>query len=301
MEDFQILRMNKSPFYKESYHGSYVRGQPMAKVDFRLPKTAHDDLIRYFKANGLSKSEGFNQMVSDKLAMINTSKRTVFNQVEAIMLIPRCNNLERLNDESRIIALINTEADLIDGFHHQGAFNKSFNYQYELMPFYEDFFPMDLINATKESQVKRVNMGDLKHWDSLYARLDELYGLDGTEWDFVRFPLNNYLDINREGQFQSPRLRGDHRGVYIFDDFNRKRLFCIIDWSYSLENKNIIFDVEFIPMLEFMPIIEKADFKPLRESYGNLRNSDYDKRKLKEMIENEERMLDFLKRNYEKL
>jgi len=298
---FQILRLNKSPFYKERHHDKYVKGKRGVKVDFKISETAYNDLMKYFKGMGLNKTEGFKQIIWDKLEMINTSRRTCFNNVEVIMLIPRSRSVDELNEESRIIGLYNTESDFIDEFNHLDGFDKSFNYRYDLHGFYEDFFPMDIVNSTKESPIYRVNKRDLQNWDSLYARLDELYGLGNGDWDFVRFPLNNYLDVNREGQFQSPSYRGKHEGIYIFDDLNNKRLYCLLNWSYSLENKNVLFDFSFVHMSEFMYILHDADYKKLRDSYKDLKNSDYDKEQFDMLIKNVEGHLDFLKRQREKM
>jgi len=299
--DFQDLRMNKSPFYKDSHHGKYKHGNPQEKVSFYIPKTAYNDLMKYFKSNGLNLTDGFNQMVSDNLAMINTSRRTVFNNIEFIMLIPKSASVIEMTEKARVIALYNTDCDFTDDFNYQYGFDSKFNYQYDLRTFGEGFFrkEMRIINSTKESPVMNVNKGDLENWNSFYSRLNELNRIE--KWDlnldncyFVRCPLNNYLDINRDGQFQSPTYDGKHEGIYIFNDLQR-RLFCLVNWSYSHENQSISFEIFFIIILEFMRILEEADFKPLRESYSNLENSAFDKERMDNLIKSQEQFLEFLK------
>lgn len=302
MSDFQILRMSKSPFYKESHHGKYKHGNPQEKLSFYIPKAAYNDLMTYFKGNGLNLTDGFNRMVSDKLAMINSSRRAVFNNIEFIMLLPKTDDILELSEKARVIALYNVDCDFVEDFNHRNGFDKSFNYQYDLKPFGEGFFrkEMQIINSTKESQLRRINMGDLMDWKSLYSKLQELskeeeWNLNLADCYFVRCPLNNYLDINRDGQFQSPIYDGDHEGIYIFEDLKRK-YYCLITWDYSLENNSIAFiNISFITMREFMEILKNSDFKSLRESYSDLKNSDSDKKKLESMIKAEEDFIDFLR------
>ena len=308
MSDWQILGMMKSPFYKETHHGKYKKGEAQIKPNFKITPTAYNDLMRYFKANGLNETDGFRQIVWDKLEKINTfQKRRVFNNIEFIMLLPKTDSTIELNEKARIIALYNTDCDFIEDYNYQKGFDKSFNYQYDLKPFGEGFFreSMGILNSTKVSKVKRVNKGDLIDWKSFLSRLEELNKEE--QWDlnlrdcyFVRCPLNNYLDVNRGGQFQSSVYDGEHEGIYIFDDFKR-RIFCILYWTYSMENKNIAFDITFVIMKEFMEILEKSDFKPLRESYSDLKNSDYDKNRMRKLIEYEEQYLNFLRHELEKM
>lgn len=311
MMEYQVLKMNKSPFYKKSHHDSYKHGNPKIPKSIRIPKDAHDDLMAYYNGIGIDEiSEVLNQLICEKLEMINTFKRRkVFNNIELIMLIPKTDDRIELEDKSRIIALYNTDEDFIDGFNHLKRFPTKFNYQYDMKPFGESFFrsEMNIINNTKESPVYRVNKRDLSRWESLSQRLESISREE--EWDlnvrdcyFVRCPLNNFLDVKREGQYQSNlNHRGDHDGIYVFDLLNARRLYCIINWNYSLENGNIGFNIEFLNQRQFMEILEESDFKTLRESYSKLNNSDYDRERLDKMIEGEERWLEFLKHEREKM
>lgn len=302
--------MDKSPFYKESHHEKYKRGKEQPKPSFRIPESAYNDLMRYFKANGMNETDGFRQLVWDKLESINTFReRRCFNQIEFIMLIPRNADIISMTENSRIIALYNTESDFIKKFNHQNGFKKDFNYHYDLNYFNEGFFrkEMQIINSTKESKVFRVNKNDLREWDRFYSRLEKLIEED-EEWDlnladcyFVRCPLNNYLDVKREGQFQSSVYRGDHEGIYVFYDSWKKRFYCHIYWNYDLESRSIAFKVYFITMEEFMMTLKDADFRPLRESYGDLEHSEYEKKRLDSFIKGQEEILDFLRSERDKL
>lgn len=303
MSDWDVLRLSKSPFYKKSHHDTYVKGKESVKVDFKISETAYNDLMRYFKGNGMTKTEGFKQIVWDKLEMINTFQtRRVFNNIEFIMIFPKTDDIDVLNEKVRVIALYNTENDFNDKFHHQKGFDNKFNYQYDMKLFSKSFFDdeMRIINSTLESPVDRVNSGDIMSWDSLYNRLDELYGLRPDSYYFVRCPLNNFLDIKRDGEFQSDDHQGEHDGIYAFHDFD-KSLYCTINWNYSLESATILFDVNFIMMSDFLDILSESKFKPLRESIFDIKDSKYNKEKLDVLIDGQKRWLKLLEITREKL
>lgn len=300
-KQMELMRINRSPFDKDVYHEKYVRDAPMEKVSFRIPKTAYNDLMTYFKGNGMDKSEGFNQILTDKLQLINSSKRTCFNNVELIMLLPKTKNLEELDDKSQIIACYNTKSDFHESYEYNDGFGKSFNIQYEMEEFCEDFFSLEPLQNMKESNVFGVNFGEMMDWDSFSAKLGELYeDLDMEDCYFVRFPLNNYLDVNRQGQFQHSRYMGKHQGIYIFDVFGYRRFYCLFNWSYH-ESGVIAYNFRFLPMGEFMRILEDSPHKNLNECYENLKNSKKDKEEIEELINKTERHLDFLKRLHDKI
>ena len=219
------------------------------------------------------------------------------------MLIPKTDAPHELEEKARIIALYNLDEDFHDGFNHRKGFPKSFNYQYDMKPFGEGFFreEMNIINSARDSPVHRVNRRDLSNWQSLIQRLhdisiEEEWNLNVRDCYFVRCPLNNFLDVKREGQYQSKlNLKGNHDGLYVFDIMNARRLFCIVNWSYSLENENIGFNLEFLNQREFLELIEESDFKRLRGSYSTLTHSDYDRERMDKMIEGQEKWLEFLK------
>lgn len=300
--DFSILHMSKSPFYKESHHDKYVKGKKAVKVDFKISESAYNDLMKYFRANGISKTDGLKQLVWDKLEAINTfQNRKIFNNIEFIMIFPKTDDIVELTEKAKVIALYNTECDFLDGFNHKNGFNSSFNFQYELKPFHRAFFgdEMVIINSTKDSPVRRVNKGDLQDWESLHHRLDEIYDLKNETYYFVRCPLNNYLDIKWEGQLQSKEHRGEHVGIYAFNDYTQS-LFCIVNWAYSSENKNMLFDVYFVQMGEFIEKMYNSDFKPLRESIEDIQHSEYNKNQLDNLIQGQELWLEMLKKTRKK-
>lgn len=300
------LYLNQSPFFKESHHYKYKHGEAREKVSFYISKSAYNDLMNYFKGNGLTLTDGMNNILNDKLEMINTSKRTVFNDIELIMIIPKTRNLAELNDKSFILTLYNVKTDFENGFIYDKGFNKSFNFNFELEDF--SFFPelMDIFNNMKRD----VNFNIINHnpygsgeFKEYHQRLEDFHELDLSKCYFVRFPLNNYLDINREGQYQSSRWRGWHEGLYIFDDFNRHRLYFQMRWRYDLSGM-VRFRGEFLPMIEFMHDVKNADMKNVRDCHESLLNNNHDREFMEASLKDAEEMkewiehqIDFYKRN----
>ena len=290
-----VLPINQSPFHKDSHYEKYIRDAPMEKISFRIPKTAYNDLLTYFKGMGMEKSEGFKKILTDKLEMINTSKRTIFNNSELIMVIPKTRSLSELNDKSFILTLYNVKTDFKKGFIYQDGFNKTFNINYELEDF-GFFFPMDILrnlnkdvifnSASSNPYVK----GDFQEY---HKRLEEFHELMLSDCYFVRFPLNNYLDINRDGQYQSSRLKGWHEGIYAFDDFNQYRLHFKLEWRY--DNSGLIhFRGEFIPLSEFMFIVKNADMKNVRDCHESLLKNSHDREFMESSLRDAEEMKDWI-------
>ena len=50
-----------------------------------------------------------------------------------------------------------------------------------------------------------------------------------------------------------------------------------------------------------MMTLKDADFRPLRESYGDLEHSEYEKKRLDSFIKGQEEILDFLRSERDKL
>ena len=291
-----IISISQSPFDKKKYHEKYIRGEPKKPESIRIPKTVHKDLMKYFEENGMGFSEGVNQILADRLQMINSSDRICFNNIELIMLLPQVRNIDDLNYYSHIIGVINTDKDFIDGYNHDKGFKKDFNIQYDLEGFWEKPFPMDIINSTRQSCIQGVNLEDLKEWDSFKSKVYEIYGYNSFAFfDFVRIPLNNYLDVKREGEFQHPQYRGKHRGLYVFDDFYNKRIYCIIDWEYSGENGQMEFDVRFVDGCDFHELIIQSEHDKLINYYKSLENVHHDEEFFKKRIEEAEKMIAYHK------
>lgn len=295
----KIYHVNQSPFYKEKHHEKYIRGEQGVKVSFRIPKTAYNDLMTYFKGNGWNSTDGFNHILTEKLNSINTSKRTCFNNIELLMLIPNSSDIMELNEKSVIIGLYNADFDFKKDYNYVDGFKKGFNIVYERKFFCEDFFPIDIINSLKDSPLVDVDKKDIGIWDSLYQKLEELYDIDLNNAFFVRFPLNNYLDVNRDGQYQDLMKEGFHKGIYVFNEFGGKSLYCVLTWNYLNQMGEMSLDFKFIHMMEFMRILSDSNYKPLNDARDGSHRSFYDKKELKRLIDDEERHLAHLKKLYD--
>lgn len=299
-----LRSVNQTPFFKESHHGRYVRGEPMELVNFKIPKTAYKDLIEYFKGNGLTKTEGFNQLVSDKLNMINTHKRTIFNNIEIVMMIPKTRNLEELNKKSFVLVLYNTKTDFENEFIYDEGFNKTFNFNYELEDF--SFLPIDIFNNLKTNIQFHISMHNPyknAEFKEYHQRLEKETQYSAPElklsdYYFVRFPLNNYLDIKREGQYQHSGKRGYHEGLYVFDDFNHHRLYFQLEWKYTpyptSESGSITLRGYFMHQTDFMYSVKNADMKNVRDCHESLLNNTHDKEFMESALKDAEEMKEWI-------
>lgn len=277
--------MKKSPF-----HEDYVSNPKSDKrPTIRIPIEAYNQLNNYFEENNLDFSKGIRSLCYDKLDTICNERKT-FNNLEVFMLIPKM-NLPYPYDEnfdinsfqknfyhilttySEIIAVVNTECDFKNNFNHIRSFNDDYVLCYQMEDFKAENFPLHILQNTNESKVYRTHEGALNSFHSLQNRLGEVFhdsndfSLDVNDCYFVRFPLNNYLDEFRSGQYQQEAFSNTHEGVYVFEAFDGAiRHYCYIDWDYSKENENIAFEIYFTDEASFLDDVYKTRDKKLIHS-----------------------------------
>lgn len=294
-----LKQVNQSPFFKESHHDKYIHGKPKKQKDIRLPMSVYNDLMTYFKGNGWNWTEGMSNLINEKLEMINTSKRTIFNNIELVMLIPKTRNLKELNDKSFILTLYNTKTDFENEFIYDDGFNKTFNFHYELEDF--SFLPIDIFNNLKrniEFHLSLHNPYKTLEWREFHERLEENQDIKLSDYYFVRFPLNNYLDINREGQYQHSGWRGYHEGLYVFDDFNHHRLYFQLEWKYAPYSTSDFGSINlrgyFMHKTDFMYIVKNADMKNVRDCHESLLNNTHDREFMESALKDAEEMKEWI-------
>lgn len=270
MIDIRLLPMRKSPFHDDNLANS----KEDTRKTIRIPTEAYDRMNDYFEANNMNFSEGVRSLCYEKLDTICNERKT-FNNLECFMLIPNVkikdfdvNDMESavkqiyhiLNSESQIIAIVNTECDFRSDFNHVRSFNDDYNLIYEMKPFEAENFPMHILQNTKETCVYRTNKKALNSFHTFKDRLSILFpNLNVDDCYFVRFPLNNYLDEFRSGQFQQEAFRNNHEGAYIFTDYDGiLKYYCFIDWSYSHESDNIDFELYFTSEDNFLDDVRKV-------------------------------------------
>lgn len=286
MSDIKTFLMNKSPFYDVNAK----RDSNTTKVvTFRLPIEAYNKLMNYFEDIYVenAKTKGFNHLAYKQLEMICDERKT-FNNLECFMLIPRVKALEGedetdvylktldvLNNYSEIIAIVNTDCDFIDDYNHSLEFHDEYNLVYQLNSFNDRDFPMSILRFTKDSCVYRTNKADLNSFYTFKDRQRELYhdnyngnSLDVEDCYFVRFPLNNYLDEFRDGQYQDKSFENSHEGIFAFQELSSKlNLYCVINWDYSRENKCVVLEYYFMDREDFLKsIFETLDEKLIEAS-----------------------------------
>lgn len=272
---FKSFYVKESPFHKE--YPNY-KGHPTSKAlrkkkkrwempnakTFRLNPYIQDDLENHFKKLNMNWTEGMSLMIQDYLDRICLQRQT-FNHLEVIMLIPKTDDIDELVNKSKVIAYINTKTDFNDYYIHNDGFEGEYNLVYELKPFDELRFPLNIIRETKESCVINTSKEDCDSFDRFKASQKELYsdfqddegndcGLDLDDCYFVRFPLNNYIDSFKNGEYSHDSFKKDHMGLYVFHDpfvkinkgkdYERKILF-VIDWHYLSDISKIEWNFAF--------------------------------------------------------
>lgn len=253
--------MRKSPFHEDYVSNTKTDKRPT----IRIPIEAYDQLNNYFEKNNLDFSKGIRSLCYDKLDTICNERKT-FTNLEVFMLIPKMSipyphdedfDVEKFTDnyfdileaKSEIIAVVNTEVDFRSGFNHAHSFDEIENYKlsYEMKDFNAENFPMEILQNTNERCVYRTNENALNSFDSFKARMSAVFpNLDVNDCYFVRFPLNNYLDEFRNGQYMQRAYSDFHESVNVFEAVHGAiKYYCFINWDYSSESRNISFETYF--------------------------------------------------------
>lgn len=303
--DFRLLPMRKSPFHDDSLANSKSDKRPT----IRIPSEAYERLNNYFEANNLDFSKGIRSLCYDKLDTICNERKT-FNNLEVFMLIPKIkiDNIDLddmesavnlyyniLNTTSQIIAIVNTECDFREDFNHVRRFEDDYNLSYEMKEFNAENFPMNILRNTKDSCVYRTNKKDLNSFytfkdcqsqlydDNRFSTMEDMFSLGVDDCYFVHFPLNNYLDEFRNGQFQQKDFSNSHEGVYVFEARNGLfKHYCFINWDYSKENDNISFELYFSDSEFFLDEVYKTKDEKLIYSALGVINGDNRRKRLEE-------------------
>ena len=259
---FNSFHVKESPFHKEydkkdgGLKGNDFRIDPQAKKDLE------DNFIKIF---GKKKawSKGMRMLCHEYLDRLCLQRQT-FNHLEFIMLIPKTDDIDELVNKSKIIAYINTKTDFNEYYEHKG-FDGEYNLVYELRPFDEFSFPLNIIRETKDSCVINTSKEDCDSFDRFKASQKKLYSdlqddegndrsLDLDDCYFVRFPLNNYIDSFKNGEYSHDSFYKDHMGLYVFHDpfvkINKgkdyeRKIFFVIDWHYLSDISKIEWNFAF--------------------------------------------------------
>lgn len=256
--NYRTFSMEQSPFHKERD----LQGKTEL-VSFRLPKEAYHDLMNYFEGvyEDNAKTRGFKQISLNALDKI-CSERKTYNNLEVYMLLPKSDDIDVLNSCSQIIGFIDTEVDFNSSFNLVSVFNDDYNLVYDVRDFVESEFPMGIFSNTKEPRIYRTNWDTLYSFDLLVYRLNELFDLDVEDCSFVRFPLNNYLDVCRDGQYQNQSFNYEHQGAFVFNDvYTNNKYYCTVSWYYS--NNAMTFDFFFETVEDFSQQIYSRKDKKL--------------------------------------
>lgn len=250
--NFKEFNIKESPFHEE-YDGKKepfnVRIEPNAKKLL----TKHFDEI--YEKDGLS--IGIRNIIYDYLDKLCLKKK-IFNHLEAVMLIPKSDDIDVMESQSQIISVINIKSDFNKNFNHYRRFGAEMDAVYGLSFFNEDNFHyvMEMFKNTIDSCVYNTSKEDLKSFDSFKQRQAELYpDLDLDDCYFIRFPLNNLMDnVNQGKSVHYKSWKNNHLGGYILTDvIQNSSKFLLIDWYYLSEiSSQIRVDFQFVPEDYFM-------------------------------------------------
>lgn len=270
--------MTNSPFHKQRN----LKGKSKP-ITFRLPLEAYEDLKEYFEGvyekDALSK--GMKELSFRALDSVCLERKN-YNNLVVFMFIPKTDDIDDLHYFSEIFAFIDLDNDIENNFNVVSQFDDEFNIFYNLVNFNEENMPMGIFAHSKESCLHRLRKDVVcDSFNSLSVGLYNLYPQlkekdEGLE-DFylVRFPLNNYLDTFRNGQYQSLTYNKEHEGAFIFYDIvENRKIYCTIKWEYSPEGNTIILDYLFYTQEEFSGIVYSIDDDRLIEEYMKIRDSD---------------------------
>ena len=259
--NFKQFQIKESPFHEE-YGG---KGKP---INVRLESDALKLLEGHFKDvyDKDAMTKGIRSIIYDYLDRICLKKR-VFHHLEAVMIIPKTDDIDKIETQSQIIAVINTESDFNNNFNHNKGFYADSGAIFELKEFnWLNFnYTLEMFKNTIDSCVYKTSKEDFKSFDSFKQKQAEIYpDLDLDDCYFVRFPLNNYMDnINYGKSVHYKSWKNNHLGGYVLTDaIPDLKKFLLIDWYYLSEiSSQIQIDFQFVPEDFFVDCaLESSDF-----------------------------------------
>lgn len=286
--------MTQSPFYKNRN----LNGKTQS-ISFRIPIEVHDDLKEYF--GGLHDENPITNGLKDfSINILNhvCSERKIFSKLNLVLLIPKTDDINELNEKTEIIGFFNDDIDYVKSLNTENYIGDIPDYEirYDLAPFEEKYsfvshFIVEVIQNTKIGSFYRIHNPSITSYGLLKEKLSELYpNLDLDECYIVLTHLNNYFDEFRNGQYQSKEYNNYHDGAYVFTDYDAKRkLYCCISWIYSSDFENITFDIKFIKELVFDTMVFNTEDKDFLNKYEKILNNED---LLDSLLENRERILE---------
>lgn len=286
--------MTQSPFYKNRN----LNGKTQS-ISFRIPIEVHDDLKKYF--SGLHDENPITNGLKDfSINILNQvcSERKIFSKLNLVLLIPKTDDVNELNEKTEIIGFFNDDIDYVKSLNTENYIGDIPDYEirYDLAPFeknisFINYFIVNVIQNTKIGTFYKIHNPSITSYDALKERLGELYhNINLDECYIVLVHLNNYFDEFRNGQYQSNQYNNYHEGAYVFTDYDeRRKLYCCISWVYSSDFENITFNVKFTSETEFSTNVFHSEDKDFIDKFDKIiTNEDL----LDSLLEQRERILE---------
>ena len=295
---YKIFEVENSPF-KEDYHGRKMPLNVRLEEDARKLLKEHFEGIYGKRKKDEAMTKGMTKLCHDYLETLCIERKN-YNHLEVIMLIPKSIELEELDDKSQIIAFINTKYDFENLHHHVRRFEGDYELTYELKEFNEGnfYYELEMLKNTKESCIFKTKKEDLKSFQLFKSRQAELYpDLDLDDCYFVRFPLNNFMDNQKEGVNHHYKIwKNNHLGAFVFHYLNDNvELLLLIDWYYLAEvRQEVKIDYQFVPEDFFVESLMESGDDKIIEALDGVIAQDFRQRKLMAMKSEYERRLDII-------
>ena len=296
--NYKVFEVENSPF-REEYHGRKMPLNVRLEEDARKLLKEHFEGIYGKRKEDEAMTKGMTKLCHDYLETLCLERKN-FNHLEAIMLIPKTIDLDELDSKSEIIAFINTKYDFENFYHHVRSFEGNYELTYELKEFNQGNFyqVLEMLKNTKESCLFKTKKEDLKSFETFKAKQNELYPrLDLDDCYFVRFPLNNFMDNQKDGVNHHYKIwKNNHMGALVFHFLNENiELLLLIDWYYLAEvRQEVKIDFQFAPENFFVESLMESGDDKLIEALDGVMAQDFRQRKLKEMKSEYSRRLNII-------
>lgn len=264
--------MTQSPFHKNRN----LNGKTQS-ISFRIPIEVYDDLKEYF--SGLHDENPITNGLKDfSINILNhvCMERKIFSKLNVILLIPKTDDIDELNEKTEIIGFFNDDIDYVKSLNTENYVGDipDYDIRYDLPSFEKDgeyinHFILKVIQNTRIGSFYKIHNPSITSQDIFKEKLDELYPqIDLDKCYLVLTHLNNYFDEFRNGQFQSKEYNNYHDGAYVFTDYNeRRKLYCSISWIYSSDFENITFDIKFMSELSFSTMVYNTEDKKFIDNF----------------------------------
>ena len=253
------LKMERSPFYVERDEKTNVKTRKNVRTD--VSPEVYQDIETYIKQRGddFNMSRFVKELVMDFLNS-NTIEQKFFRNLNAILLLPKTQDPDELQEKCKIVGFIDgndwLEITLLNIFYGGGLdYPLTHNFIYTLREFdsynYNNFLHyFNRLYNYNDTIFFNIDEETQQDFDKVKARLSELYqDIDIDNAYFVMFTFNNYLDVLHDGVYRCKTSDLEHEGVIVLLEDFYEGVFARVKWSYL--QGELSFSLKFFNVNEF--------------------------------------------------